>query len=39
MHLHLVLCEVVDGGVLQFLVLVLHVLQDLMEILAMLKER
>ena len=36
---YLVLCEVVDGGVFQFLVLVLHVLQDLMEVLAMLKEQ
>lgn len=35
---YLVLCEVVDSGVFQFLVLVLHVLQDLMEVLAMLKE-
>lgn len=39
MHTHLVLCEVVDGGVFQFLILVLHVLQDLMEVLAMLNER
>ena len=39
LHTHLVLCEVMDGRVLQFLVLVLHVLQDLMEVLAMLNER